>query len=646
MGTLRNIIRWENARILFASVFLCGFALEAVYCLTSPAVPLLPPRRDGSWIRPNHPANLVAYDDSESSVLYRKRLVAPEKAGDVAVELTAYRDAAVFLDGRPIPFPAPSSWKDRVRILIPSHLLTPGPHELLLRVRNRMGPPLFHLSSDIAGLGEPEGWEFSPEGTVWKPAARCDDMMTVELRAMFPTVPEALRGSLRILLPLFAGILAAVCWKPRPLVRFAAPGSLRFFLMALWAILGINNIFKLSLDVGFDYEFHVEYFDYILQNHRLPIASEGVQMFQPPLYYLLAAALYRAFNAFFPPETSLLLLRIIPLACGLLLVELSARILRELFPEREDLQSCGLVVGGLLPMNLSACHYFGNEPLAALLTALLLYRVIVTFRKREPIHWRDAVFLGAVGGLGTLAKVTPALLIPVICLFFLFVPREDSFGPGIRAKLAGLFLLAAVAVSGWFYLRNWFIFGKPFIGGWDPLTNTRWWQDPGYRTVGDFLTFGEVLRQPILAVFNGFADGVYSTFWSDGYLGGKAFFSFRPAWNYTLLAAGIALSVVPASSMGFGAAIAFWRTARRDSWPQTFLLAAAFVYLAALLHLYISLPIYSTAKATYLMGLTPVFSVLAATGAGLFVGRKYVGPLFVSLLGTWGATTYLAFFIR
>jgi hypothetical protein len=586
------------------------------------------------------------YGDADSVVFYRKQFIVSGTYRNVIAELTAYRNASVFLDRQPIAIPVPPSWKTRIRFVLPDRYLTEGPHELLLKVGNRLGPPLFHLSSDFPGLGDPDGWEFSQDGLVWKPAARCDDLMTVDMRSRFPTVSEGLRRSVWLLIPLFAGFLAVAGFGPRLLTRLAAPTRLRWILVALWLILGINNMFKIPIHVGFDPESHVEYFSYLLQNHRLPTASEGVQMFQPPLYYLLAAALYRIFSVFFPPDTSLFLLRIIPVACAVFLVDVTARTLRETYPDREDLQSCGLVVGGLLPMNLYMCQYFGNEPLTALLTALLLYRVIVTLRKKEPIRWRDAVLLGGVGGLAMLAKATPVLLIPIVILFLLIVPGGVPSGSGTRLRHAGLFLLATAIVSGWFYLRNWFLFGKPFLGGWDPLRNISWWQDPGYRTIGDFLTFGESLRQPIYAAFNGFADAVYSTFWSDGYLSGIAFFEGKPPWDYLLLAAGTALSVVPASAMGSGAAIAFLRTVHREDWPITFLLVAIFVYLAALVHLYLSLPIYSTAKATYLMGLTPGFGVMAAAGAGLLTRRKYLGPVFVALLATWGVTAYLAFFSR
>ena len=234
MDTLSKIFEWENARVLLLVLLLGGVSAEAVYSIKSPAIPLLPPYLDGTWIRPNWPANLVAmYGDTEIAAFYRKRIMVTEPSRIISVDLTAYRNVTLFLDRNPLPLPVPSSWKDRIHYVLPAHLLTSGSHELMLRVANRMGPPLFHVSSNVGGLGDLEGWEFSQDGMIWIPALRCDDMMMVEIRSMFPTVGEGLRSSLRFLVPVLAGVLALAAFRPRCIVRFAAPGSIRIIFLVL-----------------------------------------------------------------------------------------------------------------------------------------------------------------------------------------------------------------------------------------------------------------------------------------------------------------------------------------------------------------------------------------------------------------------------
>jgi len=212
----------------------------------------------------------------------------------------------------------------------------------------------------------------------------------------------------------------------------------------------------------------------------------------------------------------------------------------------------------------------------------------------------------------------------------------------LRMKSVGLFIATLCIVSGWFFARNWLELGKPFYGGWDPSRSIVWWQEPGYRILRDYLSFGEALKQPMFAAFYGFADAVYSTFWADGYNSGMVeVFD----WNYLPLAAGTAFSVIPALSMAVGLLIAFWQTCRKEWWPNTFLFASIGIYLAGLFHLYSSVPIFSTAKASYTMGLTPAYAVMAAIGAERFIHKKYLAALFVSLLVTWGALTYIGFFV-
>jgi hypothetical protein len=647
MNIIEQVFRRGNARLLLIVMLLAGLVAEASYVLKSPAVPFLPPYLQGTWIRPNWSTSLVAmYGDVETIGHYRKLFAVSGPTHDILLSITAFKDVEVFLDGNPLPVSAAPSWKEQRHAVLPAHLLADGVHDLKLKITNRMGPPLFHLASDVRMLGEYRGWEFSDDGINWQPALRCRDMMQVDLRKQFPTVADGLRGSLPFILPLFLCTFTIVAMKPRYVKGMFTPTNVKIMILSLWLILGINNMFKIPVFVGFDAEDHVKYIMYLLENLHLPAASEGVQMFQPPLYYAISAVLYRVAGTVFSPETSLVLIRLIPLGCALVLIELSYRILRELMPDREDLQACGLMVGGLLPMNFYMCQYYGNEPLAAVLTAMVLLLTVRMLRKPENARAKDAITLGAIAGFAILAKVTPVLLIPVICCSILLVQGTgNQYEFRSRAKLTGYFLLAATIVSGWFFVRNWLMFGKPFIGGWDASRGIYWWQDPGYRTVRDFISFGEALKQPVYAAFNSIGDGLYSTFWNDGYLSGMAVFAAKPEWNYVLLAAGTALSVIPASAMLAGAGIAFRRTGRPESWPYTFLFLAIAVYLAALMHLNLSLPIFSTAKASYTMGLTPCYAVMAALGAGLFIRKKLVGSLFVAVLVTWGITTYLGFFV-
>ena len=95
---------------------------------------------------------------------------------------------------------------------------------------------------------------------------------------------------------------------------------------------------------------------------------------------------------------------------------------------------------------------------------------------------------------------------------------------------------AELAVAGWFYVRTWMELGQPVVGNWNaPGEGRVWWQQPGFHTPAYLTGFGQALVHPYLSGFHSFWDGLYSTLWGDGYLGGRVLPSqrhpfFDPGW--------------------------------------------------------------------------------------------------------------------
>src|SRR5206468_142944 len=98
----------------------------------------------------------------------------------------------------------------------------------------------------------------------------------------------------------------------------------------LWIVLFANNLGMLTSVMGFDSNFHLEYIDYIKTHWKLPLAKDGWQMYQPPLYYMISALLTVVIDKRgFSPD-SIALLRLFGLGIGILqfvLVFLSLRLL-------------------------------------------------------------------------------------------------------------------------------------------------------------------------------------------------------------------------------------------------------------------------------------------------------------------------------
>jgi hypothetical protein len=562
--------------------------------------------------------------------------------------------AEVYVDGRLVAEinPAFDEWKREHAISL-GPALTAGEHELRITVVNRLGPPLLMAHSDALGVYTGADWEASLDDSTWTRAIPASTKGTPELSRMFPSTGEAVRSQLYILLPLFALVFLVSFTLPAGSPPAAwiresmlLPSRVRWVLIGFWVVLAINNIRKLPLTLGYDAEYHYEYISYIVKHHRIPLASEGWQMFQSPLYYLISAGWYSTLSAVVPRGDMLnMLMRVPSLVCGVLLVEVVYRTMNYTFPARKDLQVLGTVVGGLLPMNIYISQYVGNEPLAGLLSAVVVLMSIRLFRSDDaPIPQRYLLVLGLVLGLAMLAKATAVLLcLPLAAFLVHRMLRGRLRKREIALKLLLVFGIA-FSVCGWYYLRNWVELGKPFVGGWDLSRSILWWQDPGYRTIRDFLAFGASLRYPVYAGVNSVWDSIYTTFWMDGFLSSIITFEGRPPWNYHFMISGALLSLLPSAGMLLGIVKTSFSVTDSEK-AQLFPVTCIGMYVVALVYMYLTLPIYTTAKATYTLGITPCYALVCVTGLDLIMRNRFTAALVHAIIASWGVFAYGSFFV-
>lgn len=167
-----------------------------------------------------------------------------------------------------------------------------------------------------------------------------------------------------------------------------------------------------------------------------------------------------------------------------------------------------------------------------------------------------------------------------------------------------------MATCGWWFARNQVLLGRPFLGGWDPARTIAWWQDPGFRTSSDFTTFGAALIRPVFSAVVSVWDGLYSSFWCDGYLSGRASVAAAPPWDWTSLIASVPLSVPLSMALVVGAVVGL----RRRDRAAVLAVGCVIAWVAAIVSLAVTLPIFSTAKASYMLGIVPCFAILLAHG--------------------------------
>jgi 4-amino-4-deoxy-L-arabinose transferase-like glycosyltransferase len=632
-------------------VAVCAAAAALFVFVRRPEHALLVGSGGAEWIRPDRPYDLVSRKATTETVSFRRSFAIPTGSGDAVLHVQALRSFHVLVNGRSVaeveadqyPWRYPQSFDL-------SPYLVPSMNELRIDATNDRGVPALLAWSPGLGLASHADWEARDPSGVWKPATTAREARHHPVSNSYPSAWLGLSTKIGLLVAAFALGVGAFFLYSRWLASAAdsrwrlRASHVRWLALAALSVLVVHNLTTVNIESGFDGPQHFDYIRYLLIEHRVPLANEGWQFFQPPLFYLLAAPPYLAISFLASEPIARLSMRLLVLACGLGLIEMVYRSARAAFPRREDLQMIATAAGGFLPVTVYMSHYVSNEPLAAVLTAALVTSAfrLLTEPPRQVERW--SFLLGVLFGLALLAKVTVALLLPL--LVAVIVRAANRWGRGPRDTIGHLtrFFLASGAVAGWYFLRNWIAMGTPYIGGWDPARGGAWNQDPGYRVPEDILTFGEALRYPIYAGLSSLWDGIYSSFWLDGYLGSATWYLGAPPWNYAFAVA-CALLAVPLTAAGAAGALRSLRIPR-DATQEVVLFSATAValYLGALFSLFLALPVYSTVKASYTMGLAPCYGVLFAWGFDLLPRRRAVHAAVAGYLTAWFVFVFRAYF--
>jgi len=644
----------QRRRLLLGAALLVvalAAALRFFQLANDPRVYLLANQGGAEWIRAAAPFSMGLYKDVQNVTIFQTSFTTAAPVSDARLTVHAFRRAAVGLDqGDLIDRGAKDfdDWKEPRSLPLPNPLPA-GRHVLRIAVSNRDAVCCLLAYCPQLNIRTGTGWEATARGRATAPAVAAANVNLPEVAVAFPSVAQAIRGIAPWLIAIFCVSFGWTMWGRR--AWHLSPRLLRWVLIAAWLVLAVNNIWKVPPDIGFDVEAHYDYIEHIVRARSLPLASEGWQMFQPPLFYLLAAPWFALIRGHFDDETVVKALRFIPLLCGLAQIEIAYRAARAVFPDKEDLQAIAMTVGALLPMQICISMVIGNEPLAGCLTAAVVLMCFLLLA--EPTRPRRSSYfigLGVLWGLALLSKVTPLLLAPLIAAAIVWQARREVIAtksttqtPGFGLSRVALVVGACLLMSGWYFARNWSHFGKPFIvGSGDPATGLHWWQDPSYRTWNQLASFGTALVHPVYSGCWSLWDSLYSSMWLDGFVSGTSTIPKGVPWHLSWMEAGAWLGLVP---MGLILCGAFFGWRRGPRAVLLFAVAAIAIYLAAIIDLYVQLPVYSTAKATYTLGLLPCYAVLAAGGAAPFLRFRLPRAILFSALACWAVAAYAAYFI-
>ncbi len=631
--------------LAFAGV---GISIVAWTVCKNPAINFLPGDRRAEWIVFPTAVDPRGHGLASVDATFRREFVLNDQAATTRLSVRAMQRAEIKINGSSVGFRSPRNWKENTTIDV-SNQLHAGGNIIEARVFNQNGPPALWLNliADQLTLRSDETWEASIAGSVWHQAALasaakipcCGNPV-----AGGPGTLDAVKKNWPLWITLVAmGCVVSAVWYVL-IEKFSTQRLERIVVIVfagLWLLLFWNNTRLLPFHTGFDSPEHLKYIDYIQKHRTLPLPTEGWEMYQPPLYYLVAAGTLSACKLSINDPASVSTLRLLGLFFGVSQFVLVFLSLRLLLPSRNAL--FGLLLAAFLPMHLYLAHYVTNELLAAVLATLSLYLCLRLLKSQTPSA-SQFCWLGLALGAAILAKATVILLLPIVVAAI--AGRLVSIRALIANSLRNLCLVLVVcfAVCGWYYMRIWAKFGTPLLGNWDVISGFRWWQDPGYHTLADYLYFGRSLTHPFFSSFARFADGIYSTLWGDGLCGGLS--SLTLAWNQNAMAAGYLWSLIPTALILAGSSVALVRFIRKPSSELFLLIGFSAVIAFALVFITLKVPNYSLAKAFYGLSLLTPLCFFGATGWETVTRRQARLRIVLGVLVfVWAMNSFAAYWI-
>ncbi len=401
-------------------------------------------------------------------------------------------------------------------------------------------------------------------------------------------------------------------------------------MLALGAAVRINNVVEFPSLRAYDGFSHFSYIWFMADFWRVPLATNGWEFFQPPLYYWLMASVWDGF-ASLDPVVRLKLGTLIVALLGLSLATVSYGIVRRYFPGNRlvHLLAPGLML--FVPVHLYTAGFIGNENLTAVTCAWSLPPMLAVLRRPTP--WRAAI-LGLMLGLAMLTKFTGIVVVvgALGTLGLRALVRGDWRQDGRAAAIAGVVMLV---VCGWFYARNVAVYGTPFKMSRESFMLQRYEhiQTRGQRGFLEYVLFDPlILRRPewprgvplagdrfpgvpYSALRESVLTGVYANAWFEGYGG---WVLPKISQDEAVRRSGqllLTLGLVPSLLMLIGIWRAFVRL-RRRGWDDT--LVAMLLTFGAMMAILVqgtrAVPIHAAVKATYLMPVSVVFSFWFALG--------------------------------
>ena len=285
-----------------------------------------------------------------------------------------------------------------------------------------------------------------------------------------------------------------------------------FFILLFISLVGlqIHNVRNYPVTNGFDARAHIEYIAWLKKHTSLPLATAGWEFHQPPLYYVV--------------NQSLPTLKSSPVFGVLVWIVAAAVILLFFRKHCGPLPSIILtLLAAALPLGLYLSPAISNEWTSTVLLTIALSYYVNHFLSDTPqINQPKSettvpkqLILGILLSLCLLTKVTAIVFVASLVLDQLVRKKGNIL---LLLRQTWLTLLTISVLSGWFFVRNWWLFGNPLFQAADYIPLSSFAQPIIERNVFFFSNLHPLLSLTLFeAQYTSFWGGTYLSWFYDGH---------------------------------------------------------------------------------------------------------------------------------
>jgi len=294
---------------------------------------------------------------------------------------------------------------------------------------------------------------------------------------------------------------------------FRSGGRTDGLLVAVYVV--INALVALNAvvhdpGIGYDAFWHLEYIAHLAKGHLVSF-EETHEFFSPPLAYAVPALTKGLFGL--STVVAGKLAQLLNVGCSLGTTWLVLRLGARIDQESRWLRLVALLTLGCLPVYYRSFAFVRGEPYVAFFLTAVVYLVVRMLGTGQRTI-RSGVLLGLTLGLAFLSRQWAFLIVPgLLGVAGILAVRR----PGERMRIAALVgtaMVVAAVTAGWFYLSLKVRYGSATAWNRGGESTFRLANNPGsfYVGTGD----GELFRKPVRGSFdNQMFPIFYADMWGD-----------------------------------------------------------------------------------------------------------------------------------